>query len=56
MKQKFFELQLKTNGQKLYNFTDQTVNWIKKNSFSRNILIPVIIYVRDIRQAMNPKD
>ena len=38
MKQKFFELQLKTNGQKLYNFTDQTINWIKKNSFSDGIL------------------
>ena len=38
MKQKFFELRLKTNGQKLYNFTDQTINWIKKNSFSDGIL------------------
>ena len=38
MKQKFFELQLKTNGQKLYNFTDQTINWIKKNSFNDGIL------------------
>ena len=38
MKQKFFELRLKTNGQKLYNFTDQTVNWIKENSFSDGIL------------------
>ena len=38
MKQKFFELRLKTNGQKLYNFTDQTLNWIKENSFSDGIL------------------
>ena len=38
MKQKFFELQLKTNGQKLYNFTDQTIDWIKKNSFNDGIL------------------
>ena len=38
MKQKFFELRLKTNGQKLYNFTDQTINWIKENSFSDGIL------------------
>ena len=38
MKQRFFELQLKTNGQKLYNFTDQTTNWIKKNSFNDGIL------------------
>ena len=38
MKQKFFELILKTNGQKLYNFTDQTINWIKENSFNDGIL------------------
>ena len=38
MKQKFFELKLKTNGQKLYNFTDQTTNWIKENSFNDGIL------------------
>ena len=38
MKQKFFELRLKTNGQKLYNFTDQTINWIKENSFNEGIL------------------
>ena len=38
MKQKFFELQLKTNGQKLYNFTDQTISWINENSFNDGIL------------------
>ena len=38
MKQKFFELRLKTKGQKLYNFTDQTINWIKENSFNDGIL------------------
>ena len=38
MKQKFFELRLKTNGQKLYNFTDQTISWIKENSFNEGIL------------------
>ena len=38
MKQKFFELKLKTNGQKLYNFTDQTISWIKENSFNDGIL------------------
>ena len=38
MKQKFFELRLKTNGQKLYNFTDQTISWIKENSFNNGIL------------------
>ena len=38
MKQKFFELRLKTNGQKLYNFTDQTINWINENSFNNSSL------------------
>ena len=38
MKQKFFELRLKTNGQKLYNFTNQTINWINENSFNDGIL------------------
>ena len=38
MKQKFLELKLKTNGQKLYNFTDQTTNWIRENSFNDGIL------------------
>ena len=38
MKQKFFELRLKTNGQKLYNFTDQTISWIKENSLNDGIL------------------
>tara|TARA_B100000963_G_scaffold302654_1_gene275651 strand:+ start:514 stop:933 length:420 start_codon:yes stop_codon:yes gene_type:complete len=38
MKQKFFELKIKTNGQKLYNFTDQTINWIKENKFENGIL------------------
>ena len=38
MKQKFFELKLKTNGPKLYNFTDQTLSWINENSFNNGIL------------------
>ena len=38
MKQKFFELRLQTKGQKLYNFTDLTINWIKENSFNDGIL------------------
>ena len=31
MKQEFFNLQINTNGQKLYEFTDQTVDWINEN-------------------------
>ena len=38
MKQEFINLQIKTNGQKLYEFTDQTIKWIKKNKFNNGIL------------------
>ena len=38
MKQEFFDLKIKTNGQKLYEFTDQTDDWIKKNNFNNGIL------------------
>ena len=38
MKQKFFNLEIKTNGQKLYEITDQTINWIKENNFKEGIL------------------
>ena len=30
MKQEFFNLQISTKGQKLYEFTNETINWIKK--------------------------
>ena len=38
MKQKFFDLIINTNGQKLYEFTEQTINWIKKNEFKNGVL------------------
>ena len=38
MRQEFFNLELKTNGQKLYEFTDQTLEWINKNNFINGIL------------------
>tara|TARA_B100001142_G_scaffold57324_1_gene56119 strand:- start:160 stop:579 length:420 start_codon:yes stop_codon:yes gene_type:complete len=38
MKQKFFNLEINTNGQKLYEFTDQTIDWVKKNNFNNGIL------------------
>ena len=38
MKQEFFNLQINTKGQKLYEFTDQTIKWIKKNNFKDGIL------------------
>ena len=31
MIQKFYNLEIKTSGQSLYNFTKQTEDWIKKN-------------------------
>ena len=33
MKQQFLDLEIKTNGQKLYEFTNETINWIKENKF-----------------------
>jgi secondary thiamine-phosphate synthase enzyme len=38
MKQEFFNLQINSNGQKLYEFTDQTLNWINENNFKNGIL------------------
>ena len=38
MKQDFFNLEINTDGQKLYEFTDQTINWIEKKKFKEGIL------------------
>ena len=38
MKQKFLDLQLNTKGQKLYEFTDQTIEWIEKNNLQNGVL------------------
>ena len=38
MIQKFHNLQINTNGKKLYEFTIQTVEWIRKNKFKDGIL------------------
>ena len=38
MKQEFYSLKINTNGQKLYEFTDQTVQWITKNNFKNGII------------------
>ena len=38
MKQDFFNLEIKTNGQNLYEFTDQTIDWIEKNKFKSDVL------------------
>ena len=38
MIQEFYNLQIKTNGQKLYEFTDQTNKWIKDNKFKNGMI------------------
>jgi len=38
MIQKFYNLKIHTNGQKLYEFTDQTILWIKENNLKNGIL------------------
>ncbi len=38
MKQEFYNLQIKTNGQKLYEFTNDTIQWISQNKFINGIL------------------
>ena len=38
MKQEFFDLKISTNGQKLYEFTDNVINWIKANNLKNGIL------------------
>ena len=30
MIQEFYNLKINTNGQKLYEFTDKTIEWVKK--------------------------
>ena len=38
MIQKFFDLNISTNGQKLHEFTDKTLDWISKNNFKNGII------------------
>ena len=38
MKQEFFNLQINTNGQKLYEFTNDTIHWIGQNNFKNGML------------------
>ena len=38
MIQKFYNLKINTNGQKLYEFTNQTIQWISKHNFKNGIL------------------
>ena len=38
MRQEFFNLQIQTNGQKLYDFTQETIDWIKEKKLKNGIL------------------
>jgi secondary thiamine-phosphate synthase enzyme len=38
MKQEFYNLEITTNGQKLYEFTDSTLDWIKKFNLRNGII------------------
>ena len=38
MKQEFFNLKISTAGQRLYEFTDQTIHWINNNKFKNGML------------------
>ena len=38
MKQQFLDLEIKTNGQKLYEFTNETINWIRDNNFTNGTI------------------
>ena len=38
MKQEFYNLKINTNGQKLYEFTNDTIQWISQNNFKNGIL------------------
>ena len=38
MKQVFYNLEIDTNGPKLYDFTKHTISWVKKNGFKTGIL------------------
>ncbi len=38
MIQKFYNLKISTKGQRLYEFTDETINWITENNFKNGML------------------
>ena len=38
MKQEFYNLQITTNGQRLYEFTNDTIDWINNNNFKNGML------------------
>ena len=38
MRQEFFTLEISTEGQKLYDFTEQTIEWVNKSKLNNGIL------------------
>ena len=38
MRQEFFNLELNTNGQSLYEFTNQINKWVKDSEFNNGII------------------
>ena len=38
MKQEFYNHKINTNGQKLYEFTNDTIQWINQNNFKNGII------------------
>ena len=38
MKQEFYNLKINTDGQKLYDFTNLTIEWINQNNFKNGML------------------
>ena len=42
MMQKFLDLKIKTNGLRLYEFTNEVISWIKLNKF-KNVLLNISI-------------
>ena len=38
MREEFYNLKINTNGQRLYEFTNETINWVEKSKFKSGIL------------------
>ena len=47
MRQNFFNLVVNTSGQRLYEITDQTIEWIEKNNFTKAKSIDVVFVLED---------
>ena len=56
MKQEFFNLQINTNGQKLYEFTNDTIEWISQNKFKNGILNLSIQHTCLLYTSPSPRD